>query len=205
MTSRRLFATLTVAAGLAISMAVPGAGANATAAPDQGGMTMSMYGATRPGATQQGHQVAVARDATRKFHAIARAKRHGYALFRDQDGIACIAMPHMGAMGRHLVNGDVVGSPRVNLRRPEALVYAGRPGHRRLVALEYLVLRKDWRKVHGAGAPRPSLFGQSFDLTRGGNRYGLPAFYSLHAWVWKHNPAGTFAMWNPDVHCHCSH
>jgi hypothetical protein len=205
MTTRRVFATLTVAAGLAISVAAPGSGANALVPPDQGGMTMSMYGAPRPGATQHRHQVAVARDATRKFHDIARAQKHGYALFRDQDGIACIAMPHMGAMGRHLVNGDVVGSPRVNLRRPEALVYAGSPGHRRLVALEYLVLRKDWRKVHGASAPRPSLFGQSFDLTRGGNRYGLPAFYSLHAWIWKHNPAGTFAMWNPDVHCHCSH
>jgi len=47
------------------------------------------------------------------------------------------------------------------------------------------------------------LFGQQFDVTDAGNRYGLPAFYSLHAWVWKRNPAGTFAMWNPKVHCHC--
>jgi len=31
--------------------------------------------------------------------------------------------------------------------------------------------------------------------------HGLPAFYSLHAWIWKHNPAGDFAMWNPDVTC----
>jgi hypothetical protein len=38
-------------------------------------------------------------------------------------------------------------------------------------------------------------------LTPDGNRFGLPAFYSLHAWVWKHNPAGTFAMWNPNVTC----
>jgi len=205
MTTRRLIATLTASAALAISITVAGPGAGAMAPPDQGGMTRSMYDATRPEATQHRHQVAVARDATRKFHAIARAKKHGYALFRDRDGIACIAMPHLGAMGRHLVNGDVVGSPRVNLRRPEALVYAGPPGQRRLVALEYLVLRKDWRKVHGADAPRPRLFGQSFDLTRGGNRYGLPAFYSLHAWIWKHNPAGTYAMWNPGVHCHCSH
>ena len=38
-------------------------------------------------------------------------------------------------------------------------------------------------------------------LTPGGNRFGLPAFYSLHAWIWKFNPSGTFAMWNPQVHC----
>ena len=31
--------------------------------------------------------------------------------------------------------------------------------------------------------------------------YRLPAFYSLHAWIWKHNRAGTFAMWNPQVSC----
>jgi hypothetical protein len=30
----------------------------------------------------------------------------------------------------------------------------------------------------------------------------VPAFYSLHAWVWKRNPAGTFAMFNPRVTCH---
>jgi hypothetical protein len=33
------------------------------------------------------------------------------------------------------------------------------------------------------------------------NRFGLDAFYSLHAWMWKPNPAGTFAMWNPRVSC----
>ena len=47
----------------------------------------------------------------------------------------------------------------------------------------------------------PRLFGQKFSLTGAGNRYGLPPFYSLHAWVWQHNPAGTFAMFNPDVTC----
>ncbi len=34
-----------------------------------------------------------------------------------------------------------------------------------------------------------------------GNRFGLPAFYSLHAWIWKHNPSGTFEPWNPQVQC----
>lgn len=23
----------------------------------------------------------------------------------------------------------------------------------------------------------------------------------LHAWIWKHNPSGTFAEWNPNVRC----
>ena len=31
------------------------------------------------------------------------------------------------------------------------------------------------------------------------NRFGLPPFYTLHVWVWKDNPAGTFTTWNPAV------
>ena len=27
--------------------------------------------------------------------------------------------------------------------------------------------------------------------------YRLPAFYSLHAWIWYANPSGMFTMWNP--------
>ena len=28
-----------------------------------------------------------------------------------------------------------------------------------------------------------------------------PAFFLMHAWVWKPNPAGMFADWNPEVSC----
>ena len=209
MNTHRLIGTLTVAAALALSLGVAAPSANAIVPPDAGSSVMPMpmphHHASGTLSPHQRHQIGVARDATRKFHSTARARKRGYALFRDKNGVACIAMPHMGTMGVHFVNGNVVGSPRVNLRRPEAFVYEGAKGHRRLVALEYVVLRKDWRKAHGAHAPRPRLFGQDFNLTRAGNRYGLPPFYSLHAWIWKHNPAGTFAMWNPNVHCcHCA-
>jgi hypothetical protein len=34
------------------------------------------------------------------------------------------------------------------------------------------------------------------------NRFGLPAFYSLHVWAWKdNNPSGTFVNWSPKVSC----
>jgi hypothetical protein len=33
------------------------------------------------------------------------------------------------------------------------------------------------------------------------NRFGLPAFYTLHVWAWKNNPNGTFTNWNPTVSC----
>jgi hypothetical protein len=145
--------------------------------------------------------VEIARQATRKFHSLATAKKAGYARFKDKNGIACIAMPPMGAMGVHYVNGNLVGTPAVLLRHPEALVYAPEHGHLRLAALEYLVLKSAWDKAHGKNAPRPRLYGHRFNITRAPNRYGLPTFYSLHAWIWKHNPAGMFVMWNPAVHC----
>jgi len=47
----------------------------------------------------------------------------------------------------------------------------------------------------------PSLFGQPFVLVPDANRYGIPAFYELHAWAWKANPTGRHADWNPTVLC----
>ena len=87
----------------------------------------------------------------------------------------------------------------VDVTHPELLVYApDGNGHLHLVALEYLVLKSVWERTH-TGVP--SVFGQQFMLTDAPNRFLLPAFYSLHAWIWKFNPSGTFAMRNPNVHC----
>ena len=33
------------------------------------------------------------------------------------------------------------------------------------------------------------------------SRPSWSATVPLHAWIWKDNPAGTFEMWNPSVHC----
>jgi hypothetical protein len=110
-------------------------------------------------------------------------------------------MPGMaaGAMGIHFVNGAYVGTADVDPAKPEALVYEPEGnGKLRLVALEYVTFQAAWDATHSAP---PELFGQTFNFTPAPNRYGLPAFYSLHAWIWKNNPAGMFAMWNPDVSC----
>jgi hypothetical protein len=137
--------------------------------------------------------------ATATYHTLSVAQAAGYGLLVDVSGIACIDMPGMGAMGIHYVKGSLVGDGAIDPLTPEALVYEpGEAGHLHLVALEYVVFQDAWDAQHSAP---PSLFGQQFNFTPGGNRYGLPPFYSLHAWVWKHNPAGTFAMWNPEVSC----
>jgi hypothetical protein len=144
-------------------------------------------------------QVAAARTATEDFTHPPAASRRGYALLKDAAGIACIAMKGMGGMGVHYANGTRVDD-KIQLRHPEALVYRFTTnGHLRLAALEYLVTREAWRANHPTG--RPTLFGHRFNFTPAGNRFGLPAYFSLHAWVWDDNPAGQFEMWNPDVHC----
>jgi hypothetical protein len=102
-------------------------------------------------------------------------------------------------MGIHYVNGDLVGSGQINPLTPQALVYEPEDnGQLRLVAVEYITFQAAWDATHNAP---PSLFGHEFMLSPDGNRFGIPAFYSLHVWIWKHNPSGTFAMWNPRVDC----
>ena len=147
-----------------------------------------------------GYQLAAAARATARFHRLAVAEKAGYGLFKDAAGTACIDNPPEGAMGIHYVRGDIVGDGAVSVRTPEALVYEKRHGRMHLVALEYVVFAADWDAKH---AHPPKLFGQEFMFTAAGNRYGLPDFYSLHVWLWKHNPNGLFEMWNPRVHCHC--
>ena len=120
-------------------------------------------------------------------------------MFADINKITCIAMPGMGGMGVHWVNGQFVGDPAIHVLQPEAMVYApAKDGTLRLAAVEYIVVKSAWDAHH---ARPPALFGHRFNLTTAPNRYGLPDFYSLHVWAWKYNPAGTFAMWNPRVHC----
>ncbi|HEX3088588.1 MAG TPA: hypothetical protein VHQ23_08020, partial [Ilumatobacteraceae bacterium] len=135
----------------------------------------------------------------KQFRSLSVATGAEYSELFDKDDIACIDMPGMGAMGVHYVKGSIVGDGAVDALTPEAVVYEpDERGRMQLVALEYVVLKDAWDGQHDS---KPSLFGQPFDITPDGNRFGLPAFYSLHVWLYKHNPAGMFAMWNPDVTC----
>ena len=139
------------------------------------------------------------RSATTKYHSLDRAIHDGYGLLTDTAGIACIAEPGMGAMGVHYVNGGLVADPAIVASKPEAMVYRrGVHGVLRLAAVEYVVTKAGWDATHKAP---PRLFGHQFNFNKAPNRFGLPPFYSLHVWVWKHNPAGMFEMWNPNVHC----
>jgi hypothetical protein len=190
---KRRICLVAVAVGVAAAtLVLPANQASATVAK---GSTAAHH--AHPGPVRQ---LAAAARATDRFHRLAVAEKAGYGLFTDAAGISCIDMPPEGAMGTHYVRGDIVGDGALNVRTPEALVYEKRHGKMQLVALEYVVLKADWDVKH---KHPPKLFGQKFQLTPEGNRYGLPDFYSLHVWLWKANPDGLFNMWNPRVHCHC--
>jgi hypothetical protein len=169
-------------------------------------LAVTALGLATPSASAEQHPTSSARlteqimRSTAKFHDIATAESDGYGLFHDVNGIACIHEPGMGGMGVHYVDGALIGDGKVAPSTPEAIVYApGRDGTLRIAALEYIVIKSDWDATHSS---RPQLYpGKPFDLTTAPNRYGLPTFYSQHVWVWKNNPAGLLAMWNPTVHC----
>lgn len=154
--------------------------------------TMSLLAVSAASANGQA-QLAGVRAATAQFHDLAAAREAGYGAF-----YTCTAEPGEGAMGQHFVNLSAVLDPDIDPLRPEALAYAPTDDGYRLVAVEYLVFAADWDAAHEAP---PSLFGQSFGLVGEGNRYGLPPFYELHAWIWQSNPSGMFYEWNPRIAC----
>jgi hypothetical protein len=144
-------------------------------------------------------ETTVATQATAKFHSLAAAQAAGYTVVvQDAAGITCISQPGAGTMGIHYLNPALVDAT-IEATKPEMVVYEPRPnGKLKLVTLEYFVLQSAWDATHSSP---PSLFGQQFMLTPSSNRYGLPPFYALHAWIWSPNPSGLFAPYNPRVSC----
>jgi hypothetical protein len=114
--------------------------------------------------------------------------------------LGCVSGGDFGAMGLHFLNMSLVGDGEVDKNTPEIVLYEPRPdGKMRITGVDYLVYAADWDYKHPDGPPQ--LEGQLFHFFESPNRFGLPAFYTLHVWAWKDNPSGTFANWNPNVHC----
>jgi len=176
----RLVAAAALSAGLVVSSV-----SVATSSPDRSARTSTF--------------VSTVRDATRPFHSLATAKRAGYTtVLKTTTGQACITNG-AGDMGIHYVNGALLGDALLRIRKPEALMYEPTPTGKKLVAVEWVVFRQAWLEAGHTGAPR--LWGHRLNLVPAGNEFGVPAFYELHAWIWKANPSGMFYEWNPRVHC----
>jgi hypothetical protein len=61
-----------------------------------------------------------------------------------------------------------------------------------------VVFTEAWDAAHESP---PTLLGLELHLVPAPNRYELPAFYQIHAWVWRSNPTGMFESFNPTVSC----
>ena len=103
----------------------------------------------------------------------------------------CMEDPTLGGMGFHYGNVGLIDGT-VQVDQPELLLYQPGPGGAMtLVAVEYIIpytfISRD--------SPPPMLFGEKFQQVDAFQLWGL------HAWVWKRNPSGLFAPWNPTVSC----
>ena len=136
----------------------------------------------------------VVRDSTERFREVTAAEAEGYGLL-----FGCVSGPDWGAMGLHYVNLPLVFDGELDATHPEIVIYEQLPnGRLKMTGADYLVLADAWHANHPAP---PELMGQLFHLFEAPNRFGLPAFYTLHVWAWKENPNGTFVNWHPKVSC----
>lgn len=161
------------------------------------------------------------RAVTDAFRDVNVALAQGY--IRDP-GDVCETAPmvgqpdSLGAMGIHFFRPDLLGitappNPRVDgngthtdFHKPSVLIYEPQAdGSLELVAVENLVFIAAWE---AAGNSAPPTFGDvSFNrmvddpATEPDEAHGFAPHYDLHVWVYRENPRGTFAQFNPAVNC----
>jgi hypothetical protein len=161
------------------------------------------------------------REATSRYQDVKVALADGYK--PDPSGM-CVAATmegrpaEEGAMGVHYIRPDLLGitappNPRVNgtsthtdFLQPAILIYEPQAdGSSQLVAVENLVFIKSWEAA-GHTAP-PTFKGHSFNkmqddpATELDEAHGFEPHYDLHVWLYRENPKGMFAQFNPAVKC----
>ncbi len=183
-----------VHAGLALAGALSPTYPQLAAAQDTPVQASSHHGGAGERKGSPGGLIEVVRASTDRFHDVAVAEAEGYSLL-----FGCVSGPDYGAMGLHYVNLSLVGDGNVDPTRPEIVIYEPQPdGRLKLVGADFLVFAESWHATH---ADTPQLMGQLMHLFESPNRFGLPAFYTLHVWAWKSNPNGAFVNWHPHVSC----
>jgi hypothetical protein len=145
----------------------------------------------RPQQANVNHLLAAARAATARY----QDETAGVAAGWEADPY-CIYHGELGGMGIHYINGANMGPPQaLDVRKPQALLYEPQKnGRSRLVGVEYIVPGG----IVGPGGPAPMLFGEHFHFNP---NVGPDGIWALHVWIWRNNPAGMFADWNPNVTC----
>ena len=165
--------------------------------------------------------LAPVRAASERFRDVKVALAEGYV---PAPGSMCETSAMMGragpdvAMGIHYFRPDLLGitappNPRVDgsgthtdFLTPAVLIYEPQAdGSLQLVAVENLVFKKAWEAA-GHKAP-PSFMGVPYDemsdnpSTAVDEAHGFEPHYDRHVWVYRDNPFGVFAQFNPNVSC----
>jgi len=165
--------------------------------------------------------LAEVRAATERFQDVKIALVEGY--IRDPfdlcDTAVMMGRPaSLGAMGVHYFRPDLLGitappSPRVDgvgthtdFRTPSILIYEPQDdGSLALVAVENLVFARAWRET-GHSAP-PTFHGVPYDTmtddptTETDEAHLFASHFDRHLWIYRDNPNGVFAPFNPEVTC----
>ena len=135
----------------------------------------------------QDSQLAALRRATAAFHDIDVAMAAGWS-----EEITGCRESSEGGMGYHFANFDVLLDAELDPLRPEAMLYEPRPnGDLRLVAVEYVIPEGFLPRT----AEPPVVLGRELHFSEAN------LAWILHVWLWRHNPSGMFADWNPRVSC----
>ena len=161
------------------------------------------------------------RAATERFRAVIVAIAEGYV--RDPMNL-CETAPMMGrpaelgAMGIHFFRPDLLGitappNPRVDgngihtdFLKPSILIYEPQAdGSLELVAVENLVFKTAWESA--GNAERPRFHGVPYDHmfddpdTSVDEAHMFEPHFDRHVWLYRENPNGMFAQFNPNVSC----
>jgi hypothetical protein len=158
------------------------------------GAALVMLGTTGSSASPTARDdegVTAVRKATQRFHDVDAATAAGYIPVSHcealRDGSA--------AMGVHYLNPELASDAQINPRTPEVLLYEPTKEGLVLVGVEYFVTEA------AAKGNRPSVLGRPLEGPMAGHNDQMPDHYDLHLWVWRDNPDGLAATWNPAVSC----
>jgi hypothetical protein len=130
---------------------------------------------------------------TTSYMDVNAALAAGYVLVPGSD--YCFDNPGVGGMGYHYINTTIMDAATDPLK-PEAMVYQrDANGNLTLGAVEWIVPTAAW----DAEAPSPDIVPEVMGHKM--HRDDTLGVYMLHAWIFKDNPSGVFADWNPTVSC----
>jgi hypothetical protein len=137
------------------------------------------------------------RQATAKYHDVNAALADGFVPTPH-----CIAEPGAGGMGIHYIHPDRLMDPAINLLEPEVLLYGETNNGLKLLGVEYFQgIGAPDMPIPDTAPPAAVILGRSLDGPMEAHEPGQPPHYDLHVWLWKGNPSGIFAPFNPNVSC----